>query len=104
MSPNDPQIKSSEDASAPQPRPALAEHSSPNFAPAQPLLALQRGNTKAESTVGAALKERFQHHYRLEKQTWADLNLMGSQIANFIEGRQLIRPNPYVPGAWLPYT
>ena len=104
MSPDQPQIKPSEEAGSPQPRPALAEHSSTNFAPIKPLLALQRGDTKTESTVGAALRERFKHHYSMEKQTWADMNLMGSQVANFIEGRQLIRPNPWIPGAWLPYT
>ncbi len=93
------------DANDPKPRPpVLPEHSSPNYAPLQPLLALQRGNTKAESTVGKALQERFKHHYNIEKKTWDDINLMGSQIANFIEGRQLIRPNPWIPGAWLPYT
>lgn len=104
MTPETPQIKPSEEANTPQQRPALTEHSSPNFAPLEPLVALQRGNTKAESTVGAALRERFKHHYKLNKQTWDDINLMGGQIANFIEGRQLIRPNPWVPGAWLPYT
>lgn len=104
MADDTPKIKPSEEANTPQAKPALSEHSSPNFAPIQPLLALQRGSTKAESTVGAALRERFKHHYNLEKQTWADINLMGSQIANFIEGRQLIRPNPWIPGAWLPYA
>lgn len=89
--------------------PVLPEHTTAggaeaNFAPLQPLLALQRGNTKQESTLQGALKERFKHHYTLEKKTWNEMNAAGYQVANFIEGRQLLRPNPFLTGQWLPYS
>lgn len=87
-----------------QPKPALSDHSSINLAPLKPLLDLQRGNRKAESTLQAALKDLFKHHTAVEKRVRNDMLSAGWQVANFIEGRQLIRPNPWQPGQWLAYT
>lgn len=107
-----PQVIPSPEAGHPQPAPILPEHLSSdgpngggnNFAPLKPLLALQRGNTKESSSLQDALKERFQHHYRLERKVKDELDSMGFMIANFIMGRHFVRPNPWLTGQWLPYT
>ncbi len=84
-------------------QPVIKEHTAKNFAPLSPLLAIARGNTKATSTLGEAIRERFKHHYNLEKRIREGMIASGYQVAMFIEGKQLIRPNLFAPGQWIPY-
>lgn len=85
--------------------PVLADHSSPNLAPIKPLTDLVDGATKPrESSVQKSLQDHFRHHISVEKQVRESMILSGYQVASFIEGNQLIRPNPWLPGQWLPYT
>lgn len=84
--------------------PSIREHTASNFAPLQPLLAIGRGNTKAESTIGKALVERFKHYYNLEKRVRESMIAAGYQTALFIEGKQVIRPNLWTPGQWVSYV
>lgn len=83
---------------------ALIDHQSVNYAPLKALLQRQNGNPKSESTLQAALKERFRHHMNQEKHIWTSMYSVGYEVANFIEGRQFLTPNRFIPGAWLPYT
>lgn len=85
--------------------PVLYEPQSPNLAPLKPLVQIvQQGNLKAESTLQGALKELFRHHIGLEKKVWEEMYLAGYEVANFIEGRQFLRPNPWSPGTYLSYS
>lgn len=83
--------------------PAIAEHTTQNLAPLNPLLSIQAGNLKAESTIGAAFKERFRHYYNLEKRIRDSMIAAGYQTAMFIEGKQVLTPNLWVPGQWIPF-
>lgn len=83
--------------------PALSDHQSENFAPLKPLRDRQQGNPKSESTLQAALRERFRYHMSVEKPVWETMYTSGYEVANFIEGRQFLTPNRYIPGAWLSY-
>ena len=65
-----------------------------NFAPLQPLLAIQGGNPRAESTLGRAIRERFEHHYNLERKIRESMIAVGYQNSMFIEGKQF---NPSSP-------
>lgn len=75
-----------------------------NFAPLNPLLAIQGGNPRAESTLGRAIRERFEHHYNLERKIRESMIAVGYQNSMFIEGKQFLTPNRWAPGQWIPYT
>lgn len=75
-----------------------------NFAPLQPLLEIQGGNAKAESTLGRAIRERFEHHYNLERKIRESMIAVGYENSMFIEGKQFLTPNRWASGQWIPYT
>lgn len=75
-----------------------------NFAPIQPLLDIQNGNPRAESTFGRAIRERFEHYYNLERKVRESLISAGYTVSMFIEGKQFLTPNRWAPGQWVPYT
>lgn len=81
-----------------------APSESPNLAPLKPLLALQSGEKRPESTFCRAIRERFEHHYNLERKIRESTIAVGYQNAMFIEGKQFLTPNRWVPGQWIPYT
>lgn len=84
--------------------PVIQEHSVKNYAPLEPLLAIARGNTKVESSLGKALRERFNHHYACEKKIRESMIEAGYRNAMLMEGKQFLTPNPFRPGTFLPYT
>lgn len=75
-----------------------------NLAPLKPLLDIQGGNPKAESTFGRAIRERFEHHYNLERKIRESLQSAGYTVSMFIEGKQFLTPNRWAPNQWVPYT
>lgn len=85
-------------------QPATPQPSAINYAPIRPLLAIQDGNPKEESTFGRAIRERFEHHYNLERKVRESLISAGYQVSMFIEGKQFLTPNRWAPGGWVPYT
>jgi hypothetical protein len=84
--------------------PAAQPAAAANFAPLQPLLAIQGGNLKAESTFGRAIRERFEHHYNLERKVRESLISAGYTVSMFIEGKQFLTPNRWAKGLFVPYT
>lgn len=83
--------------------PAQAPAPSANLAPLRPLLDIQGGNLKAESTFGRAIRERFEHHYNLERKIRESLIQAGYTVSMFIEGKQFLTPNRWGAG-FVPYT
>lgn len=75
-----------------------------NFAPLRPLLDIQGGNPRAESSLGRAIRERFEHHYNLERKIRESMIAVGYHNSMFIEGKQFLTPNLWLPGQWVPYT
>lgn len=69
-----------------------------NLAPLKPLLALQE-NTSTQHPIADALKERFKHYKTMEESIWREIYSAGQLTALFIEGKQLLMPNPYT-GGW----
>lgn len=77
-----------------------------NYAPLRPLLDLQTGTDprKTESSLGRALRERFEHYYNLERKVRESMVAAGYQVSMFMEGKQFLTPNPWRQGHWIPYT
>lgn len=92
-------------SSVPAVPPALYESTAENFAPLAPLLAQVRGDDlKPANTLQQAFQAKYKWHKSIEKRVWDEMYLTGYEIANFIEGRQFIRPNPWAPGTYLAYV
>lgn len=87
-------------------KPALPDSQGPNGAPLQPLLeAARRVDKPAESSsFTKAMQELFKHHLNLQKRSRDAMITAGYENAMFMEGKQLIRPNTFKPGQWIPYT
>lgn len=88
-------------------RPALKEHQpSRNRAPLKPLMELARRNKDFQKTSSLAqqIKERFEHYYKLESKTRNSMVAAGYENAMFMEGKQLLRPDPWKEGRFIPYT
>lgn len=84
--------------------PALAEHAAPNDAPLAPLLQIADGVKPTETTFSAYIKRKFEYHYNMEKRVRDSMYAAGYRVAMFMEGKQFLTPNRWVPGQWLPYT
>lgn len=74
-----------------------------NWAPVNPLLKLEQNSPNSSNYLHDAIKELFKHHMTLEKNTWDELNSAGQQVKNFIEGKQFLMPNTWIPGQWIAY-
>jgi hypothetical protein len=86
-------------------QPAIPSHTTQNFAPLTPLLEIQRGETRRESSsFSKAIRERFNHYYNLEKRVRESMIAAGYQVAMFMEGKQFLTPNLFNRGQFLPYT
>jgi len=70
-----------------------------NWAPLKPLLKLQEGSKAASHPITDALKERFKHYKKMQEEVWREIYSVGQMTALFIEGKQLLMPNPYT-GGW----
>jgi hypothetical protein len=70
-----------------------------NRAPLKPLLELKRGGKKPSSRIAAALKERFQHFHRRDRDVFREIVNVGWLINLFANGQQFPVRNP-VTGAW----
>lgn len=86
--------------------PILYEPQAPNFAPLAPLMQQMQGATppKAASSILLAFRERYRYYMGIENRLWEEMYLAGYEVANFIEGRQFLRPNPWSPGTYLSYV
>jgi hypothetical protein len=76
-----------------------------NFAPVKALTDLKRGAKKPSTRLSAALKERFEHFHRRDKNIFKEIINIGQLINLFINGKQFPIRNP-VDGSWgvLPIT
>src|SRR5688572_4693104 len=81
----------------------LPQHAGANLAPLNPLLKLGEGDKDASTYFDEALRERFLHFKDLEKATRDEMISAGEEVANFINGKQFLIPNPFKKGGWLPY-
>jgi hypothetical protein len=81
----------------------IAQSSSENLAPIEPLLKLGRNSPKPSDYLWTALRERFTHYLNLEKTVWQEMLLSGEQVSNFISGKQFLMPSLYAPGRFVPF-
>lgn len=81
----------------------LPAHNGVNLADVKPLLQIGEGDKKPSSTLTDAIKERFQHYHKQEDPTWREMISAGEEVALFMQGKQFLMPNRFIPGAWLPY-
>lgn len=88
--------------SAPTETLAIPTRDAANAAPVKPLLTLKERDPQPSSYIADAVKERFNHHLNKDKPTWDEMFSVGEMIDLFIQGKQMLRPNPYKAGGWLP--
>src|ERR1041385_690760 len=76
-----------------------------NRAPLKPLLELKHGAKKTSSRVSAALKERYDHFHRKDRDIFREIVNVGWLTSLFINGQQFPVRNP-ITGSWgaLPLT
>ena len=82
----------------------FGSHQGANLADVNALLRLTEGQTKKSSYLQEAVRELYLHYRDLEKVVWRELILAGEQVSRFHQGQQLITPNPFLPGRWIPYN
>lgn len=70
-----------------------------NFAPLKPLTDLKRGAKKPSSRIADALKERFNHYHRKDREVFKEIVNVGQLTALMIDGKQFLARDPY-SGAW----
>lgn len=70
-----------------------------NLAPIRPLTELKRGGKKPESYISKALKERFEHFHRKDREVFREIHNVGQLINLFSNGKQFPIRNP-VDGSW----
>ena len=72
------------------------------MAPVKPLLSLKERSPQSSSYIADAVREKFNHYLNLQKSVWEEMFSVGELIDLFIQGKQLLRPNPYKAGGWIP--
>lgn len=82
----------------------LPFHSGTNLAPLQPILQVQAGIPKPESTLQRALQEKLKWYLSLERAVWNAMYTAGFEVSSFINGQQLLTPNRFMPGQYLSYV
>jgi hypothetical protein len=70
-----------------------------NFAPLKPLLSLKHGGKKPASYIAKAIKERFDHFHRKDKDVFREIVNVGWYVNLFANGQQFPVRNP-VTGSW----
>lgn len=72
-----------------------------NLAPLDPLMRLQESPGKTHY-VCDAIKERFTEYIKREDATRRELIAAGEMVGHFMQGDQIIEPNPYAGGSpWI---
>lgn len=79
---------------------AIPIFSGQNFAPVGPLLQL-RTDPKRPNKFKDALKEIKNHYERVDKAAWEEVYRAGQLVDLFIQGKQIVRQNPY-NGVYIP--
>jgi hypothetical protein len=76
-----------------------------NRAPLKPLVELKRGGKKPASYIAKAIKERFDHFHRKDREVFREIINVGWLVNLFVNGQQFPVRNP-VTGSWgaLPLT
>lgn len=77
----------------------IPSYSGKNWAPLKPLLDLKELGATPNHYIADAIRERFKHYKGMEEQVWREIYSAGQMTALFIEGKQLLVPNPYT-GGW----
>src|ERR1051326_3749962 len=70
-----------------------------NLAPLKPLTELKRGGKRPESYLQKAVKERFDHFHRKDKDVFREIFNVGQLVNLMIDGKQFLCRNPY-DGSW----
>jgi hypothetical protein len=70
-----------------------------NLAPLKPLLELKRGGRKPDSYIAKAVKERFDHKMRKDRDVWREIHNVGQLTNLMINGKQYLIRNP-IDGSW----
>jgi hypothetical protein len=77
----------------------LPQFGAQNWAPIKPLLSLKGADSLPSHYICDALRERFDHYSKQNERTWREIYSVGELVSRFIEGQQILRPNPY--GGWM---
>jgi hypothetical protein len=88
--------------SAPTTTLAIPTREGANAAPIKPLLSLKERSPQPSSYIADAIREKFNHYLNQNKSVWEEMFGVGEMIDLFIQGKQLLRPNPYQAGGLIP--
>src|SRR5690242_15434480 len=82
-----------------QQSPAANSTYAQNLAPLKPLLELRRGAKKPDSRIAKAIKERFDHKIRKDKDVFREIHNVGQLVNLFLNGKQFLVRSP-IDGSW----